>query len=76
MYVVSEEKDSVPSEEVTSSASPHNQEVDENIHGDDDVISVGDITVWIDPLDATQVCRNIEIEIGLLVFDLNISVFF
>lgn len=54
VYVVSEEKDSVPSDRDTSAGPAHNQEVDAHTTGDD-IVSADDITVWIDPLDATQV---------------------
>lgn len=53
VYVVSEEKDSVPSDRDTSAGPAHNQEVDAHTTGDD-IVSADDITVWIDPLDATQ----------------------
>ena len=54
VFVVSEEKDSIRSTSNTGAAKGSNPDVNRFTSGDD-IVSADDITVWIDPLDATQV---------------------
>ena len=52
--VISEEKKEVKLSPFIKKTPLYNREVDALVGEDDDIVSASDITVWIDPLDATK----------------------
>ena len=52
--VISEEKKEVAHSSFVRKSPLYNKEVDSIVGDDDDAVDVNDVTVWIDPLDATK----------------------